>query len=116
MDPLNIILSALALGGTTLQPIKDQAIKDGYVGLKSLVLNKFKQSAPELENRLAKREEAAKVLQEVGADQDQEVVDRATNLLKLAKARHSGNTQITAEQVAWVEGDNAGTITLNRNP
>ncbi len=37
MEPIAVLLSALSLAGTALQPVSDQAVKDGYAGLKELL-------------------------------------------------------------------------------
>ena len=85
MDPVTILLSALSLAGTALQPISEQAVKDGYAGLKALLVQRFGPKSPKLERTLADHAEdpetykapMEKVLKEVGADQDQEVLDAA---------------------------------------
>ncbi len=42
MDPLTILVTALVLGAAEgLRPVARDAIKDGYTGLKGLVLRKF---------------------------------------------------------------------------
>ena len=100
MDPLTVILSALSLAGTVLKPVADQAIKDGYVGLKELIIRKFGGKEPELTQVLDQNEKrpdvykpaAEAALKQVGADQDQEILDKATDLLKRAEAAQPGVT------------------------
>jgi hypothetical protein len=100
MDPLTVLLSALSLAGTALKPIADQVIKDGYLGLKELIIRKFGGKELELAQVLDQNEKrpdvykpaAAATLKQVGADQDQEILDKATELLKRAEADQPGVT------------------------
>jgi hypothetical protein len=100
MDPMNVILSALALAGTALQPLGDDMMKDGYAALKALLVRKFGGEEPKLESALdeyARQPEALKPstaprLRELGVDRDQEVVDLATRVLAQAEAARPGIT------------------------
>jgi hypothetical protein len=95
MDPITVILSALAVAGGK---VGGQAVQDGYNALKSLILSKFGRNQPRLEERIDDyvddqetfRKPAEKALRDAGADQ--EVVDRAVALLQQAEAARPGVT------------------------
>jgi hypothetical protein len=90
MDPITVILGALSVAGSK---IGDQVIKDGYAGLKALIMRKFGAAQPKLEKHIDEyskdpdtwEKPAAKSLREAGVDRDQEVVDASAKLLKDAE-------------------------------
>jgi hypothetical protein len=95
MDPLTVIVSAVVAGvAASAKDVVTQAVKDGYAGLKALIVRKFGQKA-DVEDALAGLEkkhdsEARQAvlkeeLQSAGADQDAEVVQQAQVLLELLK-------------------------------
>jgi hypothetical protein len=109
MDPITVILSALAVAGAK---VADQAIKDGYSALKGLILRKFGHVEPKLEERIDDyvqdqetfEKPAAKALEHAGVASDQEVIDRAVALLQAAERKQPGVTgglvgEITARNV-----------------
>jgi len=127
MDPITILISALSLAGTALKPVSDQAVKDGYAGLKALIIRKFGDKSPQLESTLTSYEQKPEVwkepvkdlLQTAGAANDQEVMDHATELLKRAESTQPGITggvvgQIDAQggRVVTIAGDQTGTFNM----
>jgi hypothetical protein len=126
MEPIAVLLSALSLAGTALAPVSDQAVKDGYAALKELLVGRFGPRNPKLEPTLAEHatdpetyeRPAKKLLQDVGADRDQEVLDRATALLQAAEGAQPGITgglvgQLNAQGgKVNVIGGNVGTINM----
>ena len=96
MDPIGIIISALASGAAAgLKPAAEKAIKDAYTGLKSMIQRKYSRVdlAP-LENKpesRSKRESGAVDLTDAGATGDQELLDLAKALID-AVSKHDKAT------------------------
>jgi hypothetical protein len=119
-------MSALALAGSVAKPATDQAVKDAYAGLRQLVIRRFGPKQPLLESSIDQHAQdpetwkapVQKLLEQAGAEQDQEVRTAAIDFLKLAEAHQPGVTggvvqTINAEQIGNV-GTNYGTIDMRR--
>lgn len=118
MDPVSIIMAALAAGAAAgATEVATQAIKDAYQGLKALVLKRL-EGKPAAETALVEYMQDAetwekplqKLLVEAGADKEQEIVEAAQKVLQLVQpqqvAKGKYNVQIgTAQGV--VIGDHA---------
>jgi hypothetical protein len=120
MDPITVILSALAVAGGK---VATQAIQDGYDALKSLILRRYGREQPRLEERIddyvddqeTYQKPAEKALREAGAGEDREVVDQALELLRQAEAVQPGVTgfqinNLTATNVAFAGRDIRGGV------
>jgi hypothetical protein len=116
MDPITIIVTALALGAAAgLKPTVAQAVKDGYAGLKALITRKYqKVSLSTLEanpGSQARREVVEEDLKGTGADQDMEVLGQAKALLEAVKAQAPEAAGVVGVDLSDVE---AGALTLKR--
>jgi hypothetical protein len=118
MDPVSLILAALAAGATTAaQDTASQAVKDAYAGLKALVKKRFEKK-PKAEMALTEYEKDTdtwqkpleELLIETGADQDETLVRQAEQVLKLVHPQQASqgkfNVQI-GEGKGIVIGDHA---------
>ena len=123
MDPMQVLLQALALAGPALKPVADQAVKDAYAGLRELLITRFGAKKPSLEHALEVHAEdpetfapsVEKALREVGADRDQDVLRKATELLKEAERVQPGVTGGVfqyAERIINIHGDFHGTLDM----
>ncbi len=121
MDPISIIALALVAGAAaSAKDVAAQAVKDGYAGLKALVMRKFgskgdvqaavdqAEKKPDSEARQAVLKEE---LQAAGADQDEEVVKLAQSLVELLKQHDAPSVATYSAQVigsgAIAQGDEA---------
>ena len=107
MDPIILILTALTAGATaSLKDTANQAVKDAYDGLKTLIKKRFV-GKHDAEMALAQHEKKPEVwkapleegLKETGVDRDQEIIAAAQQLMKLIQPQQAAmgkyNVQIT---------------------
>lgn len=114
MDPISIIALALAAGAAAAaKDVAAQAVKDGYAGLKALIIRKFggkgdvQTAVEQMEKKPdseARQELVKEELQTAGADQDDEILNQAQVLLELLK-QHDAQTVTTYS--ASLTGDGA---------
>ncbi len=119
MDPLSLILSALAAGATaSAQTTASEAVKDSYTALKTLIQKKFA-GKPKAEAALADHADdpetyklpLKKALLQDHLDQDQEVLKEAQRLMTLVHSQQQVglgkfNVQIAHAQ-GVIQGDHA---------
>lgn len=128
MDPVSIIMGALSAIGAA---IGDKAIKDGYEAVKALIVRKFGNTNPRLEERIedyvqdpdTNAKPAEKAIRDAGVAQDQEIVDRLAELLKQAESVKPGVSggligQLAAHSsnIAVVGRDLHGGLTFGNRP
>ena len=99
MDPITLILSALAAGATAAaKDTATEAVKDAYHGLKALIQRRFS-GKPDAETALGAYEKKPEVwtepvkdaLTETDADKDEEIIKAAQALM--AQADPQGHAQ-----------------------
>lgn len=114
MDPVTLILSALATGAAKAA---GDTVPDAYKALRELIKRKFA-SKPQAEMVLAEHEKdpetyevpLKKKLVEADVDKDEEILKKAQELLKLANPQEAaqGKYNINAEQIKGIVGDISG--------
>lgn len=90
MDPVTLIVTALALGAAAgLKDTASQTIKDTYSGIRTLILRKYGDVGLDaLEKKpgsTAKKDSLAEDLVEAGAGQDEELIRQAQTLIQLVQ-------------------------------
>jgi hypothetical protein len=119
MEPISLIVTSLALGAAAgLKPTVEQAIKDAYGGLKSLLQRKYAkvsveqlEEAPESKARRAVIEED---LTKTGADKDEEVLRQAKILLDVIQA-HAPETASAIGIDLNVVASGEGAVAIGRD-
>ena len=109
MDPISIIVMALVTGAAAaLKPTTEQAIKDGYAGLKGLIQRKFGHvDVTVLETDPASKARQAVVkedLAKTGAGQDEELLREAKALLDAVQAHASDVPQAVGLDLEDIKG------------
>ncbi|MBK8784709.1 MAG: hypothetical protein IPO22_23590 [Anaerolineales bacterium] len=123
MEPIEVILSALAAGAITgATDVAGTAIKDAYKALVSLVTKKFgsnKEAKSHLDNYLKDSETwekpVKKAIQESKIDKDDQVIALAHELLKLVKsnkASSENHIEINGNVQGLIQ-ENKGQVTMN---
>jgi hypothetical protein len=118
MDPISLILTALVSGATaSVKDTANQAVKDTYNGLKTLIQNKLV-GKPDAEIALAKYEKKPDAwkaaledeLKEARVAQDTAIIEAAQKLMKLVQPQQAAqgkyNVQITGNVQGFAQGDN----------
>lgn len=125
MDPITLILTALAAGASTGgQAIVSEAIKDSYSGLKTLIQRKFA-GKPVAEMALTQHETDPQVwqaplkqaLQQEHLDQDATILKAAKALLDRLQAQSGGrhSTQsIVGNYNAQAQGSGSASVNVTQ--
>ena len=123
MDPVTLVLAALAAGvASGAGEAASQVVKDGYAGLKGLLVRRFAGNA-RAEQALADHESdpetyekpLAKQLAETGAAEDPQIRAAAEELVKAAReagVKTKYAVTVTGSGKVGIIGDH-GTVTMN---
>lgn len=109
MDPITIVVTALTLGAAAgLKPVAEEAIKDGYAGLKALIQRKYSnvslvmlEEDPKSKARRALVEED---LAKAGAGQDEELLLKAKDLLDAVHSYAPGAAEVIGVDLEDIKG------------
>lgn len=86
MDPVSIVVSALVVGmAAGLKPTAEQAVKDAYQGLKTIIQDKYKIHLESLEKKPGSKTQQDAVREEITdakVAEDAEVIDKATAVVE----------------------------------
>lgn len=119
MDPVSMIVAALAAGAT--EATKDtvsQVVKDAYAGLKALIQRRFA-NKPQAELALVEFEKdpatwekpLQKSLVAAGIDADETIIEHAQRVLQLVQPQQYSqgkyNVQVTGNVQGQIVGDDA---------
>ena len=120
MDPITLIVTALVAG---VADTANQAVKDAYNGLKTLILHKFADK-PKAQETLADHEQdpetyekpLKKALTEAHIEEDQAILEAAQRVMTLVQPQQAAmgkyNVQITGNVQGFAQGDHQQ-VTMN---
>jgi hypothetical protein len=126
MDAISLIITALVAGAiAAAKDTAGTAVKDAYQGLKTLIKRKFESCEPNAKMVLEEHEKdpqtyeapLKKKLAEAGADQDEEIIKAAQEVMKKEDPEGFQNgeykTNVTVEgDVIGVAGTSTGTVNI----
>lgn len=124
MDPLTLILTALTAGlAASVKDTASTAVKDAYIGLKTLIQHKF-EDKPKAQAALVEYEEdpdtyekpLTKALTEDHLDQDEAILVAARHLMTLIQPQQAGTGHNIVQNTVPVQGqiiENTGTVTMH---
>lgn len=124
MDPIALILTALTAGATdSIKATANEAIKDAYSGLKTLIKDRFA-GKPAIEVALTEYEKEPDVwkapleegLKATGIDQDQDIIAAAQKLMGLVQPQQAAMGQFIVQIAGNVQGYAQGNyqqVTMN---
>ena len=116
MDPVSLIEGALVAGATaSAKDVASQAVTEAYTGLKSLLSRLFA-GKPNGQVILAEHETdpetyeqpLKKLLAEVHADQDADLLAAAQRVMTLVQPQQVGMGKFTIQNTGAVQGQNIG--------
>jgi hypothetical protein len=116
MDPVSLIEGALVAGATaSAKDVASQAVKEAYTGLKSL-LGRLFAGKPNAQVILDEHETdpetyekpLKKLLAEVHADQDADLLAAAERVMTLVQPQQVGMGKFTIQNTGPVQGQNIG--------
>jgi hypothetical protein len=116
MDPLSLIFSAIVAGASAaLKPTAEQAVKDGYEGLKALIKSRWRRVGVEAIEGNPSAPERQKILKEdlqaAGTLDDREVLAKAQEVLNAVKTHDPKAAE--AAGITVRDLDIAGTVNLD---
>ncbi len=109
MDPITVVVTALALGAAAgLKPVAEQAVKDSYAGLKALIQRKYSDvSLATLEGdpkSKARRAVVEEDLAKADAGQDEELLLKAKELLDAVHSQAPGAAKVIGVDLEEIKG------------
>ncbi|BAY95744.1 MULTISPECIES: hypothetical protein [unclassified Tolypothrix] len=116
MEPISMIIAALGAGAiAAAKDTAGTAVKDAYLGLKTLIKKKFEGDVLGQAMVDAKPEEIKQAegllkdkITKSGADQDQEIINLAQDLLEKIKEQPGGQQIINQTQTNTMSGNTVG--------